>query len=69
MIGFRLISHTMLMGFLCLTVHIPMNMLICERVFIRIGIRTLTGWSAMAKTQEEADRLMHELKQRPMAPA
>ncbi|MHB8188412.1 MAG: helix-turn-helix domain-containing protein [Dermatophilaceae bacterium] len=29
----------------------------------------VTGWSAMAKTQEEADRLMHELKQRPMAPA
>jgi transcriptional regulator with XRE-family HTH domain len=29
----------------------------------------VTGWSAMAKTQEEADRLMHELKHRPMAPA
>ena len=29
----------------------------------------VTGWSAMAKTQEEAERLMHELKQRPMAPA
>jgi transcriptional regulator with XRE-family HTH domain len=29
----------------------------------------VTGWSAMAKTQEEADRLMHELKERPMAPA
>jgi len=29
----------------------------------------VTGWSAMAKTREEADRLMHELKQRPMAPA
>jgi len=29
----------------------------------------VTGWSAMAKTQEEAGRLMHELKQRPMAPA
>jgi transcriptional regulator with XRE-family HTH domain len=29
----------------------------------------VTGWSAMAKTQEEADRLMHELKQRPLAPA
>ena len=29
----------------------------------------VTGWSAMAKTEEEADRLMHELKQRPMAPA
>ena len=29
----------------------------------------VTGWSAMAKTQEEADRLMAELKQRPMAPA
>jgi transcriptional regulator with XRE-family HTH domain len=29
----------------------------------------VTGWSAMAKAQEEADRLMHELKQRPMAPA
>ena len=29
----------------------------------------VTGWSAMAKTQEEADRLMHEFKRRPMVPA
>lgn len=29
----------------------------------------VTGWSAMAKTQEEADRLMHELTQRPTEPA
>ena len=29
----------------------------------------VTGWTSMAKTQEEAKRLMHELKQRPLAPA
>ena len=28
----------------------------------------VTGWTSMAKTQEEAERLMHELKQRPLAP-
>ena len=29
----------------------------------------VTGWASMAKTQEEAERLMHELKQRPLASA
>jgi hypothetical protein len=29
----------------------------------------VTGWASMAKTQEEAQRLMYELKQRPLAPA
>ena len=29
----------------------------------------VTGWSSMAKTEEEAKRLMLELKQRPLAPA
>jgi hypothetical protein len=29
----------------------------------------VTGWASMAKTQEEAQRLMHELKLRPLAPA
>lgn len=28
-----------------------------------------TGWASMAKTQEEAQRLMHEFKQRSLAPA
>ena len=29
----------------------------------------VTGWTSMAKTEEEAERLMHELKQRPLAPS
>ena len=29
----------------------------------------VTGWTSMAKTQEEAERLMHKLKQRLLAPS
>ena len=29
----------------------------------------VTGWASMAKTQEEAQRLMHELKHCPLASA
>ena len=38
-------------------------------VALSYGGSIVTSWASMAKTREEAQRLMHELKHRPLASA